>query len=228
MVDEVALVEFPREWCQQEDPVQQAVAARAVERGDDRLFGGVPIQRNVADGDAKGLAGADEALQVGVRGWIDPDRDRGERGLDVAAAERYGSFARARRELLRERSPVQQAHQRAMRVSTKSVIRLRCASAPSSARSRSSESAFTWAGSFTEARLIITLSDAPRSAASAMSAPTPMSLAVAGVAFAMPRSQASRRRRLVFATSSGTRDAASSADWIRSVRSRFSSSVVFG
>ena len=55
-----------------------------------------------------------------------------------------------------------------------------------------------------------------------------MSLAVAGVARAIPRSQASRSRRLVFATSSGTRDAASSADWIRSARARLSSSFVFG
>src|SRR6184192_2587473 len=56
-------------------------------------------------------------------------------------------------------------------------MRRRCSSLPSTARSRCSESAFTCAGSFTDARLIITLRAAPRSAVSAMSAPTPISLA---------------------------------------------------
>src|SRR5438552_13857762 len=228
VVDELTLVELSREWRQQQDAVNGGVAAGAVELGRYRLLGGAPIQRNVADGDAESLASAHEAQQVGIRGGVDADRDHRERRMDVAAQEGGGTFARARGEPLRERSSVQQSHQRAMRVSTKSVIRLRCASAPSSARSRSSDSALTCAGSFTEARLIITLSDAPRSAASAMRAPTPISLAVAGVALAIPRSHASRSRRLVFATSSGTRDAASSADWIRSVRARFSSSFVFG
>src|SRR5438552_2218318 len=107
-------------------------------------------------------------------------------------------------------------------------MRARCSSAPSTARSSSSDSAFTCASSLRDARLIVTLSAAPRSAVSARNAPTPMSLTVAVAARSTVRSQRSRSRRLVFATSSGTRDAARSAAWIRSVRARFSSSVAFG
>src|SRR5438067_8619516 len=107
-------------------------------------------------------------------------------------------------------------------------MRLPWASAPSTARSRSSESAFTCAGSLTDARLIITFSAAPRSAASARSAPTPMSLTVAVAARSTVRSHRSRSRRQVCATSSGTRDAASRAAWSRSVRACFSSAVAFG
>src|SRR6185503_11986882 len=228
VVHEIALVELSREWRQKQDAVGRRIATRAFQLGDDRGFGRVASERDFAHNDPEALAAAREALQIRVRGRIDANGDSGQRRVDAAALQSVGSFLRARVQPLRERSPVQQSHQRAMRVSTKSVIRLRCASAPSSARSRSSDSAFTCAGSFTEARLIITFSDAPRSAASAMSAPTPISLAVAAVALAIPRSHASSSRRLVFATSSGTRDAASKADWIRSVRSRFSSSFDFG
>ena len=100
-------------------------------------------ERDRAYVDAELLTGTHQALLIGARGRIDADRYDVEPRLDPAPCQRRDAFAGRGVDALGERPPVQQSHQRAMRDSTKSVIFFRWASAPSSARSRSSDSAFT-------------------------------------------------------------------------------------
>src|SRR5206468_12457903 len=66
-----------------------------------------------------------------------------ERRCDAVRRERGDALFRLRIDALGDRAAGNEPHHRAMRDSTKSVIRLRCAAAPSIARSRSSDSALT-------------------------------------------------------------------------------------
>ena len=90
--------------------MHRRVSTESLERPDQLSFLCVAGEIDLVDRDVELLAASGEALEIGVRGWIDPDRNHRDARCDTPRVEGGAAFARVFVQLLRECLAVQEAH----------------------------------------------------------------------------------------------------------------------
>ena len=110
VVDDVALIERPGERRQQEDPVDPWIHAQPLERRHQLSLGRIAGQGDFVDRNVELLSVGRETLQIGARGWIDPDGDDREARSDSSGRECGAPLARPLMQFLREWLAIKEPH----------------------------------------------------------------------------------------------------------------------